>query len=359
MGCFTARFKGFCRFNRTFSQGACSFVRVGGIDSTSADRRKAVIVKTNQLSVSARRLSFEGKTLVQQKRLLPTKLTISLGLLVLVFSRPLLAFARFAAQSDLYSHTLLIPLISGYLIWWKRGESVTNSPPQKVLGVTFLAAGTAVALIYAVVLLSGRVVATQDYLACLILSFVLCIAGLCAFFLGGNQVRSLVFPLTFLGFMVPFPLKVESFLDHILQTGSATVALILFKLLGTPVYYTNLVFKLPGISLEVAPECSGIHSSLALLIVSVLAAFFLLSTPAKRITLVLATLPLAFLRNGVRIVTIGELCIRVGPEMINSDIHRRGGPLFFVLSLLPFSMLLWWLRRSGRPALTSIAPLEE
>jgi hypothetical protein len=31
--------------------------------------------------------------------------------------------------------------------------------------------------------------------------------------------------------------------------------------------------------------------------------------------------------------------------MINSPIHRRGGPLFFALSLIPLLLLLWWLRR--------------
>jgi hypothetical protein len=38
--------------------------------------------------------------------------------------------------------------------------------------------------------------------------------------------------------------------------------------------------------------------------------------------------------------------------MINSPIHRRGGPLFFALSLIPFFLLLLFLRkrdiRAGR-----------
>jgi hypothetical protein len=31
--------------------------------------------------------------------------------------------------------------------------------------------------------------------------------------------------------------------------------------------------------------------------------------------------------------------------MINSVIHRRGGPFFFAASLIPLFLLLWWLRR--------------
>jgi hypothetical protein len=37
--------------------------------------------------------------------------------------------------------------------------------------------------------------------------------------------------------------------------------------------------------------------------------------------------------------------VNVGPQMIHSVIHRRGGPAFFVLSLIPLLLLLWWLHK--------------
>jgi exosortase/archaeosortase family protein len=55
--------------------------------------------------------------------------------------------------------------------------------------------------------------------------------------------------------------------------------------------------------------------------------------------------PLAIIRNSFRIVVIGLLCVHVSPEMIDSFIHRRGGPIFFALSLIPLFGLLIWLRR--------------
>jgi hypothetical protein len=42
---------------------------------------------------------------------------------------------------------------------------------------------------------------------------------------------------------------------------------------------------------------------------------------------------------------IGLLCVHVGPQMIDSVIHHRGGPLFFVLSLVPLILFMAWLRR--------------
>jgi hypothetical protein len=31
--------------------------------------------------------------------------------------------------------------------------------------------------------------------------------------------------------------------------------------------------------------------------------------------------------------------------MIDSDLHHKGGPIFFALSLIPLFLLLWWFRR--------------
>jgi len=162
-------------------------------------------------------------------------------------------------------------------------------------------------------------------------------------------VRALAFPLLFLVFMVPFPAFLRSGLETFLQHGSAEFAHLLFRLCGTTVYYQDLLFRLPGINLEVAPECSGIRSSLALFITSLIAGHFFLRTRWKCAVLTLAVIPLALVRNGFRIFTIGELCVHVSPDMINSYIHRQGGPVFFVLSLIPFFLLLRVLYRSEPP----------
>jgi len=121
---------------------------------------------------------------------------------------------------------------------------------------------------------------------------------------------------------------------------------------GTPMLRSGLVVQLPGISIKVAPECSGIHSTLVLFITSILAGQLLLRRPWKRVVLCLVVIPLAILRNGFRVFVIGELCVHVGPQMIDSPIHHRGGPLFFALSLVPFFLLLYFLKRSERPEIS-------
>lgn len=283
---------------------------------------------------------------VSDKSPLPAKLLLSLCALILAFASPLLGLIKFAAQSSLYSHTLLIPLVSLYLIW---SVGIDRSPIKLIkrsAGIGLLAFGLISAGVCELARSSGLFSSEQDYLGWIILSFVACVAGLSGVYLGNTRLRTIAFPLGILVFMAPLPLLLEQKINDILQQASAEAALGLFKLLGTPVFYSQLIFKLPGIALEVAPECSGIHSSLILFITSLLAGFLFLRSPSKCVILALATLPLAVLRNGVRIAIIGEMCVHGGPEMIDSQLHRRGGPLFFALSLIPLSLLLWWLWRS-------------
>jgi exosortase C (VPDSG-CTERM-specific) len=173
----------------------------------------------------------------------------------------------------------------------------------------------------------------------------LILAGAGCWFLGGAAMRVLAFPFFLLVFMIPFPVPVRDGVENFLQQGSAAAAHALFAISGMPLWRNGMVFQLPGITLRVAPECSGIHSTLVLFITSLVAGQMLLRRPAHRVILCLAVIPLALLRNGFRVFVIGELCVHVGPQMIDSPIHHRGGPLFFVLSLVPFFLLLYFLRR--------------
>jgi exosortase/archaeosortase family protein len=100
--------------------------------------------------------------------------------------------------------------------------------------------------------------------------------------------------------------------------------------------------------LQVAKECSGIHSSWVLFITGLLASHLFLRTRWRKIVLVAFVIPLGILRNGFRIFVIGMLCVHIGPYMIGSMIHRQGGPFFFALSLVPLFLLLLWLRRRER-----------
>ena len=272
---------------------------------------------------------------------------LATAILIFCFGRPLFDLLRLAAKDDLYSYIPLIPLISLYLIWLQKKSLPRYFEPARKLAAFFFAGGLAAVAGYLFVVRSESL-ANEDYLALTIFAFLLSFTGVCCLFLGKEMLRAITFPIGLLIFMVPFPEIVRHGIETFLQHGSAAVADGLFKLSGMPVYQDGLMFRLPGFNLEVATECSGIRSSLMLFIMSLLTGYLFLRNPWNRTMLALAVIPLALLRNGFRIFVIGQLCVRVGPDMINSPIHRHGGPLFFILALIPLFLLLIILRKSER-----------
>lgn len=267
-------------------------------------------------------------------------------LLLAAFGQPLLALANYAAHSALHSHILLIPFVSAYLLYIRRDQLPRKYVADLPLGMVFLAGGLGVFLFTYWRNFAGRAPADNYYLVVLTLSFLCCLAAGGFFFFGRDWMRAAAFPLAYLIFMVPMPDAMADALESASKYASAEVANVLFHLSGTPVLRAGRVFQLPNITIEVAQECSGIRSSWVLFMTSILAANLFLKTPWRRLVLIALVIPLGILRNGFRILVIGLLCVNLGPQMIHSVIHRRGGPVFFVLSLIPFLLLLWWLRKS-------------
>ena len=185
----------------------------------------------------------------------------------------------------------------------------------------------------------------NDDLALMALAYVSFVAAGGFLFLGSKWMAAAAFPVAFLIFMVPLPDGVVSWLETASVLASADLAALFFNMTGTPLLRDGTVFALPTIVLRVARECSGIHSSWVLFITSLVASHLFLESPWRRIILVAFVIPLGIVRNGFRILVIGLLCVHVGPHMIDSIIHRRGGPFFFVLSLVPLIVFMAWLRR--------------
>lgn len=274
------------------------------------------------------------------------RFVLAAGVLTLVFAVPLWRLFNFARADELFSYIPLMPFISGYLAWTFKSELPRESAPARSVGVLLLATGAAALGGYFLLARTATAASVENALALGTLGWLMSLAGAGCWFLGGALMRALAFPFGLLLFMIPFPFGLRDGLETVLQHGSAEAADWLFILSGTPLIRSGLEFQLSDISLRVAPECSGIHSTWVLLITSLVAGRMILRRPWKRALLCLAVLPLALLRNGFRVFVLGQLCIHISPRMIDSPIHHRGGPIFFVLSLVPFFLLLYFLRKS-------------
>jgi exosortase/archaeosortase family protein len=95
----------------------------------------------------------------------------------------------------------------------------------------------------------------------------------------------------------------------------------------------------------VAQECSGIRSSLALLVTTVLAGQLVLKKPGSRVLMALAVLPVAVFKNAVRIVTLYLMSYFIDMRIIKGGfLHRSGGFIFFGLGLAVLASVLWLLK---------------
>lgn len=270
--------------------------------------------------------------------------------LTLLFIQPLTMLMRYAAQSTLDSYIVLVPFISGYLLYIRRGL-LFNSYRSSIVGAVTLG-GVGIAALAAGVEWRASL-SVNDDLTLMALAYVTLLSAGGFLFLGSQWMRAAAFPIAFLIFMVPLPDAAVNWLENTSAAASAEAAALFFNIVGTPLVRHGTVFELPRIVIQVAQECSGIHSSWVLFLSSLIASHLFLRTRWRRAALVAFVIPLGILRNGFRILVIGLLCVHVGPQMIDSSIHHRGGGLFFALSLVPLFLLLWYLRRQERRNLPS------
>jgi exosortase len=258
---------------------------------------------------------------------------------------PVREYLYWTYKSQYYTHIVLIPLVSAYLVFTRRREIFAE------IGFAFVPGGAVAGLgllllVVAAILGSGW--GKNDYYALVACSTVLIVIGAFIGLFGLRAFGAARFPLLFLAFMVPLPTVVEYWVIRVLQLGSAEVVGVLFPLSGVPVLRDGCVFQLPGIAIEVAPQCSGIRSSLALVITCVLAGHMFLKTTWKKIVLVLVVIPITMFKNGIRIVSLSLLGVYVDRGFLTSSLHTDGGILFFILALCLMAPILFLLRRSEK-----------
>lgn len=271
----------------------------------------------------------------------------------LVFWKPLYALVRHALTDENASHILIIPFLIAWLLFLDR-ERMTQASFD--LKTACMVAIPAVILVAAVGFgFVGQGVALLGW----ILSFVLLvISGFIAIF-GIRCFQSDWFPFAMLGFLIPLPEQLLNRLIYMLQAGSADVAEKIFDWTGVPALRDGFVFHLPRLSIEVAQECSGIRSSIALLILALLVTHFSFSKFWKKAVFLIAGLLMMIVKNGVRIATLTILASYVNPDFLFGKLHREGGVVFFLMGLALLLPVYWLLRRgeaSLAVATSKVAP---
>jgi exosortase len=222
-----------------------------------------------------------------------------------------------------FSHGFLVPIFSAYLIWEKRSVLLTTRIAPAWSGVAVIALGLVVLLLgtYGSELFLSRV------------SLVIVLTGLVLCFGGTQLLKELRFALLILLLAIPVPAIVFNQITFPLQLLASTIASDLLPLFAVPVLREGNVIVLPAMKLEVAEACSGIRSLMSLFTLAIFYGYFLEKSVWRRMTLVVASIPIAIAANALRILGTG-LCVQYwDPDKALGFFHEFSGWVIFLVSL--------------------------
>ena len=271
---------------------------------------------------------------------------LAAGLLTLVFFGPVLKTALgLGLHDDRYLQIIVAPLACGLLLYVERAGIFSRAGASRTVAIPLLAASLLLAL--------------PSALPLTVLSMVLLWMAVFVLCWGAQSFRAAIYPLSCLLLMVPPPAAWMDRVTLFLQQGSAATAFRILRLLGIPVFRHEMVFSLPGLDFEVGAECSGIHSSLALLMIAIVAGYLCLRSGWSRTALIVLTVPIALLKNAIRIVSITLLATHVDRAFIDGPFHHRyGGVIFSAVAVALFVPLLAGLQKVERPAHTGVGEID-
>jgi len=240
-----------------------------------------------------------------------------------------------------YSYGFLIPLVTAYLIWENRRKLSYSSVYTSWLGAPLFAV---LMLISAYGILGSSPSAVRPAIPLVIASIIL-------FCYGSQLLRVLLFPVLFLFFMVPLPTLVQNAIGVPLKLISTKLGAVVLHLFGVSVFVQGNVIDLGVTQLQVVDACGGLRFILPLLALGAIFAHFFEKTRWKQVVLVLVTIPISVVTNGVRIGATGILAQKYGSQVAEGFFHGFSGWIVFMFA---FSLLfgIFFLLRISFPRAT-------
>ncbi len=249
-----------------------------------------------------------------------------------------------------YSHGLLIPFVTAFIIWQERKlfAEPTTKPAARIgaigiaISTVMLWAGTA-----------GAELFIQRF------SLVLMLASIVVYFFGVRLMRYVTVPLFLLLLSIPIPQIIFNKIAFPLQLFASRCAVAAMSVLSIPVLRQGNVIELMPLGatepkkLAVVEACSGIRSLMTLVTLAVIYAYF--TTPkspgAKRftvirsVTLFLSAVPIAILTNALRVSGTGVLAHYYGTKVADGFFHSFSGWVVYIAAALLLFATGWALDR--------------
>jgi exosortase len=220
-------------------------------------------------------------------------------------------------------HALFVPLTAAYLIWLDR-ERIMAAPVKRCWPALIL-------VFWGFCQMLAGFMGAEFFTART--AFLIAAVGILWTIAGTAVLRTLVFPLFILLFMIRIPLYVFQQITFPLQLIASKAAAHGLEFVGIPVWREGNVMHVPGRDLEVVEACSGIRSLLSLTFLSVAYGRLFETRIWMRVALFASTIPIAIGCNAFRVMLTGVLT-QWKPEIAEGAYHSFEGWVFFLVELL-------------------------
>lgn len=239
---------------------------------------------------------------------------------VVLFWRPAMLLGRDWWNDPESGHGLLLAPVSAWLVW--KAGFLKDAKPSVVLGTLLL--------VGAVLVRAASELAAE--LFTMRASMVMALVGLVVYYKGWRQALAWWLPFTLISLSIPLPELIRQAIALPLQFIASELGAGLLEWRHIPVRLSGNIIDIPGHRLFVAEACSGLRSMTALLALGVLMGGLWLKSPVSRVALLLISIPIAILINGVRVFLTGFLIFFVDPSLGEGFMHVTEGWLLFLVS---------------------------
>ena len=227
--------------------------------------------------------------------------------------------------SDEQGHGPIILVVTLWLMW-RRKDALRQLPdaPAPLAGWILFVGGLA---LYTV----GR---SQQVDTLEVLAHLPLVASALLLTKGWAGLRWGAFYLFFLLFMVPLPGLVVQALTTPLKIAVSHVAEALMHLAGYPVARSGVILYVGQYQLLVADACAGLNSMFTLEALGLLYMNLMgYTNPRRNLLLALLIIPIAFVANVIRVMTLVLVTYHLGDEAGQGFVHGFAGMLLFMVAL--------------------------
>ncbi len=234
-----------------------------------------------------------------------------------------------------YSHGLLVPFFSAYLLWraWKSESLALRPMPLVGCGLLVAILGLRAA---AGTLLFHQLDACSLLLALAAVSIAT----------GGWALLKRTGPaIAFLVFMIPLPYELERNVGTPLKTAATISSTFLLQTLGQPAIRDGNLILIDEVRLGVVDACSGLKMMVTFAAFSVGAVLLMKRSRFEKLMVLLGIVPIAVIVNVLRITATGLSFINTTDKATQDFLHDLHGWLMMPVGLVLLAVELWVLKK--------------